>query len=53
VGLYLHGLGGVAFYTVFLGGYFLSHVIELVEIWYLGYFASQYETNPPGTVSVS
>ncbi|KAJ7455115.1 hypothetical protein FB451DRAFT_1516746 [Mycena latifolia] len=53
VNLYLRGLGGVGFYTIFLGGYFITFSAEIVETWYLGYFASQYQTSPPGTVSVS
>ncbi|KAJ6612652.1 P-loop containing nucleoside triphosphate hydrolase protein [Mycena sp. CBHHK59/15] len=53
VGLYLRGLGGPSFYIVFLGGYFLSQMVVTFETWYLGYFASQYETQPPGQVSVS
>ncbi|KAJ7675294.1 hypothetical protein B0H17DRAFT_1207802 [Mycena rosella] len=53
VGLYLHGLGGIGFYIIFVGGYLLTHMAQIFETWYLGYFASQYETSPPGTVSVS
>ncbi|KAJ7919473.1 P-loop containing nucleoside triphosphate hydrolase protein [Mycena leptocephala] len=53
VGLYLTGLGGVGFYTVFLGFYTLSHLLQIYETWYLGYFASLYETSPKGSVSVS
>ncbi|KAJ6612668.1 multidrug resistance-associated ABC transporter [Mycena sp. CBHHK59/15] len=53
VGLYLRGLGGPSFYIIFLGCIFLSQVISTYETWYLGYFASQYETRPPGEVKVS
>ncbi|KAJ7246793.1 hypothetical protein B0H12DRAFT_753891 [Mycena haematopus] len=53
VGLYLHGLGGWGFYAIFLGFYTFSHLAQVYETWYLGYFASLYETSPPGSVSVS
>ncbi|KAJ7461841.1 hypothetical protein B0H11DRAFT_117745 [Mycena galericulata] len=53
VGLYLHGLGGVRFYSVFLGFLTLSLLAQIYETWYLGYFASLYETSPRGSVSVS
>ncbi|KAJ6576978.1 P-loop containing nucleoside triphosphate hydrolase protein [Mycena vulgaris] len=53
VTLYLRGLGGVGFYIIFVGGYLLTSLAVIFETWYLGYFASQYETSPPGTVSVS
>ncbi|KAJ7919496.1 hypothetical protein B0H13DRAFT_2430321 [Mycena leptocephala] len=52
VGLYLHGLGGIGFYFVFLGLYITSHLSQIYEMWYLGYFASLYETSPHGSVSV-
>ncbi|KAJ6470738.1 hypothetical protein C8R47DRAFT_1298099 [Mycena vitilis] len=53
VNLYLRGLGGFWFYAVFLGFYTLTHLAQIYETWYLGYFASLYETSPPGSVSVS
>ncbi|KAJ7664839.1 P-loop containing nucleoside triphosphate hydrolase protein, partial [Mycena rosella] len=53
VGMYLSGLGGVGFYPVFLGLYVISQLAEILETWYLGYFASLYETSAPGTISVS
>ncbi|KAJ7347434.1 hypothetical protein DFH08DRAFT_960765 [Mycena albidolilacea] len=53
VGLYLRGLGGFGFYAVFIGFYTLSHLAQIYETWYLGYFASLYETSPKGSVSVS
>ncbi|KAJ7742653.1 hypothetical protein DFH07DRAFT_835946 [Mycena maculata] len=53
VGLYLHGLGGFGFYSIFLGFYIISMLAQIYETWYLGYFASLYETSPPGSVSVS
>ncbi|KAJ7078086.1 hypothetical protein C8R44DRAFT_992812 [Mycena epipterygia] len=53
VNLYLRGLGGVGFYTTFLGLYIVSQIATVLETWYLGYFAAQYEISPPGTVSVS
>ncbi|KAF7352122.1 ATP-binding cassette transporter [Mycena venus] len=53
VGLYLKGLGGFGFYLIFIGGYTLTHMAQIYETWYLGYFASLYERSPPGSVSVS
>ncbi|KAJ7436833.1 P-loop containing nucleoside triphosphate hydrolase protein [Mycena latifolia] len=53
VALYLNGLGGAGFHTIFLGFYVISQLAKVLEIWYLGYFASVYETSAPGTVSVS
>ncbi|KAJ6559886.1 P-loop containing nucleoside triphosphate hydrolase protein [Mycena capillaripes] len=35
VNLYLRGLGGVGFYTVFLGFYTLTHLAQIYETWYL------------------
>ncbi|KAJ6559868.1 P-loop containing nucleoside triphosphate hydrolase protein [Mycena capillaripes] len=52
VSLYLRGLGGFGFHTIFLGFYTISHLAQIYETWYLGYFASLYQTNPPGSVSV-
>ncbi|KAJ7634724.1 P-loop containing nucleoside triphosphate hydrolase protein [Roridomyces roridus] len=53
VGLYLRGLGGFGFYTIFLGFYTLSQMGQIFGTWYLGYFASLYETSPSGSVSVA
>ncbi|KAJ7082396.1 P-loop containing nucleoside triphosphate hydrolase protein [Mycena belliarum] len=53
VALYLSGLGGVGFYAIFLSFTVLSKLAEIAETWYLGYFASLYETSAPGTVPVS
>ncbi|KAJ6465017.1 P-loop containing nucleoside triphosphate hydrolase protein [Mycena sanguinolenta] len=52
VGLYLHGLGGFGFYAIFIGFYTFSHMAQVFETWYLGYFASLYENSPKGSVSV-
>ncbi|KAJ7211367.1 hypothetical protein GGX14DRAFT_534690 [Mycena pura] len=53
VGLYLRGLGGISFYTIFFTFLIVSHLTQVYETWYLGYWASLYETSPPGSVSVS
>ncbi|KAJ7093000.1 hypothetical protein B0H15DRAFT_972793 [Mycena belliarum] len=50
VNLYLRGLGGLGFYTIFIGGYFMSYTSQILATWYLGYFAAQYQTSPPGSV---
>ncbi|KAJ7150012.1 hypothetical protein C8R43DRAFT_951574 [Mycena crocata] len=51
VNLYLRELGGPNFCLVFLGFYIVAEVIQIFETWYLGYFASLYETSSPGSVS--
>ncbi|CAK5274807.1 unnamed protein product [Mycena citricolor] len=53
LGLYLAGLGGVGFYIAFFGLFSASHIMQAFQTWYLGYFASLYETSPTGTVSVA
>ncbi|KAF7353370.1 ATP-binding cassette transporter [Mycena sanguinolenta] len=53
VGLYLHGLGGFGFYAIFIGFYTFSHMAQVLETWYLGYFASLFENSPKGSVSVA
>ncbi|KAF7372862.1 ATP-binding cassette transporter [Mycena sanguinolenta] len=53
VGLYLHSLGGFGFYAIFLGFYTCSHMAQVLETWYLGYFASLFENSPKGSVSVA
>ncbi|KAJ7759560.1 P-loop containing nucleoside triphosphate hydrolase protein, partial [Mycena metata] len=53
VNLYLRGLGGIGFYTFFLGTTVAWQLAGIYETWYLGYFASLYESSPPGSVSVS
>ncbi|EJD51854.1 hypothetical protein AURDEDRAFT_82731 [Auricularia subglabra TFB-10046 SS5] len=41
--LYLHSLGGIAFWIVFLLGMFGADVFEVLQIYFLGYWASWYE----------
>ncbi|KAJ7034289.1 P-loop containing nucleoside triphosphate hydrolase protein [Mycena alexandri] len=53
VNLYLRGLGGFGFHAFFLGTTLAWHLAQIYETWYLGYFASMYESSPPGSVSVS
>ncbi|KAH7918842.1 hypothetical protein BV22DRAFT_1100095, partial [Leucogyrophana mollusca] len=53
--LYLVGLGGrhpLAFWIVFLGLIGLTDLISTIQTWFLGYWASQYETHPPSEVKV-
>ncbi|KAJ7240472.1 P-loop containing nucleoside triphosphate hydrolase protein [Mycena rebaudengoi] len=51
--LYIHGLGGLGFHTVFLGSIIISQMLTVFETWYLGYFSSQYENHAPEDVSVA
>ncbi|KAJ7267338.1 hypothetical protein C8J57DRAFT_1435960 [Mycena rebaudengoi] len=53
LGLYLHALGGLGFYIVFLGCIIIAQVLTVFATWYLGYFSSQYETHASGEVSVA
>ncbi|KAJ7067894.1 hypothetical protein C8F01DRAFT_1116132 [Mycena amicta] len=52
VGLYLRGLGGYRFYFIFFFFLIISQLTQVYQTWYLGYWASLYETSPPGSVSV-
>ncbi|KAJ3564413.1 hypothetical protein NP233_g8310 [Leucocoprinus birnbaumii] len=55
VKLFLLGLGGShpgLFFLSFLGGLFISDLISTFQTWFLGYWASQYETHHPSDVSV-
>lgn len=54
--LYLGGLGGHhpgLFFLAFLGGLVLTEILNVTQTWYLGYWASQYETHPAEDVNVS
>ncbi|KXN81115.1 ATP-binding cassette transporter abc4 [Leucoagaricus sp. SymC.cos] len=55
VRLFLIGLGGNSpglFFVSFLGGLLISDLITTFQTWYLGYWASQYETHDPSEVPV-
>lgn len=53
VKLYFAGLAGkspVLFWSTFLGGMALVRLLQSVQVYYLGYWASQYETHDPSEV---
>lgn len=53
VRLYFASLGGdspVIFWSLFLGGMTLVRLLQSFQAWYLGYWASQYETHDPAEV---
>ncbi|KAG7095647.1 hypothetical protein E1B28_006369 [Marasmius oreades] len=51
--LWLSSLGGrrwLLFYVTFIGSFLIADLIETVQIWYLGYWAEQYNEHPPEEV---
>ena len=53
--LYFANLGGdmpIVFWSLFLGGMFLTCLTETFQAWFLGYWASQYEKYDPSEVNV-
>ncbi|KAI0640442.1 P-loop containing nucleoside triphosphate hydrolase protein [Trametes meyenii] len=42
----------VLFWCIYLSGHVIRHTISNFQTWYLGYWASQYETHAPEEVSV-
>ncbi|KAJ2931797.1 hypothetical protein H1R20_g5295, partial [Candolleomyces eurysporus] len=54
--LLLKGLGGqhvVLFFTLWIGGHVLGNVMGSFNLWFLGYWSSQYENHRPEEVSVA
>ena len=54
--LYLDGLGGdhpFLFATIWISGFLATHLAINFGIWFLGYWASQYENHHPEEVRVS
>lgn len=55
VQLLLNGLGGkwpTLFWTQYLGGVSLAEVGDILETWWLGYWARQYALTDPANVSI-
>lgn len=40
--LYTHSAGGPFFWIAFIGGVYLSFILHAFQVWFLGYWASQY-----------
>ncbi|KAF9233710.1 hypothetical protein BU15DRAFT_90237 [Melanogaster broomeanus] len=54
--LYLAALGGrhgLLFWIFFIGFFMISNLANTLQTWFLGYWATQYEDNPPSEVHVS
>ena len=55
VRLYLQGLGGnhpTLFFATFVGGLFVTELLNATQTWYLGYWASQYNGRDPAEIPV-
>ncbi|KZT36412.1 P-loop containing nucleoside triphosphate hydrolase protein [Sistotremastrum suecicum HHB10207 ss-3] len=48
--LWLGELGGPFFFIACISGIFIDCIMTVVAKWFLGYWSSQYETHPQGTV---
>ncbi|KIJ23254.1 hypothetical protein M422DRAFT_786228 [Sphaerobolus stellatus SS14] len=56
VKLFLSALGGkhpIIFFTLWILGILLSDWVEMLKIWFLGYWGSQYETRPASEINVA
>ena len=54
VKLYLSGLGGdypLMFFSIWISASFLTDWMDTFQVWFLGYWGSQYETHAPSEVN--
>ncbi|KAF8963040.1 hypothetical protein BDZ97DRAFT_1758980 [Flammula alnicola] len=54
--LFLTALGGdypLIFFSVWMTGFLLTDWVNTFQVWFLGYWGSQYESHPPSEVKVS
>ena len=52
----MNGLGGahpVIFWILFVGGLILCLTSQIVQKWFMGYWAEQYDINPPEQVNIT
>ena len=52
--LYLSGLGGeypLMFFSIWISASFLTDWVDTFQVWFLGYWGSQYETHTPSEVN--
>jgi len=52
--LYLSGLGGdspLLFFSIWISATFLTDWVNTFQVWFLGYWGSQYETHTPSEVN--
>lgn len=52
VKLYFSSVGGMSFWFLFLGFDFLQYFCYIVQVWFLGYWAAQYDSLPADKVPV-
>lgn len=52
VKLYLLNLGGFFFWLIVIGCIVLSDLCTVLQTWFLGYWAAQYEIRDPSEVSI-
>ena len=50
--LYLFNLGGIFFWAFFIFAITLTDFLNVVQIWFLGFWAWQYEIHDPSEISV-
>ncbi|KAF8963030.1 multidrug resistance-associated ABC transporter [Flammula alnicola] len=53
--LFLSGLGGdhpLIFLSFWISGYLIANLVRAFQVWFLGYWGSQYETHHPSEVRV-
>ncbi|KAF8966510.1 multidrug resistance-associated ABC transporter [Flammula alnicola] len=54
--LFLTALGGdypLIFFSIWMSGFLLTDWVNTFQVWFLGYWGSQYESHPPSEVNVS
>ena len=56
VKLFTNNLGGtnpVTFWMLFAGGLFVSNILLNLQMWFMGYWAEQYDIYPPEQVNIA
>lgn len=53
VKLYLSNLGGPFFWFIFVGGVAFTDLTMVLQAWFLGFWASQYQHHDPSEINVS
>ena len=52
VKIYFAGMGSWRFFVVVIGACFVGKLSDTAQTWFLGYWASQYETHDPSEIYV-
>ncbi|KAG8799885.1 hypothetical protein FRC16_004195 [Serendipita sp. 398] len=50
--MYLSSLGGFTFWVCFVSGFLLADIMSVIQTFWLGYWASQYEHHPSNEINV-